>query len=86
MEEEPGHGIKLKTMAMDIQAQVATLDSIQVGDLIEKDLRVAITDLPRGEERKFDAILGMDFLNKYKIHIDNEIRRIVLSTGKRSGF
>jgi predicted aspartyl protease len=65
---------------------VATLDSIQVGDLIEKDLRVAITDLPRGEERKFDAILGMDFLNKYKIHIDNENRRIVLSPGKRNGF
>jgi clan AA aspartic protease (TIGR02281 family) len=85
LEEEPGHGIKLKTMATDIQAQVATLDSIQVGDLIEKDLRVAITDLPRGEERKFDAILGMDLLNKYKIHIDNENSRIVLSPGKRNG-
>ena len=86
LEEEPGHGITLKTMALDIQAQLATLDSIQIGDLIEKDFRVAISDLPSGEERKFDAILGMDFLNKYKIHIDNENRRIVLSPGKRSGF
>ncbi|MEE9567728.1 MAG: aspartyl protease family protein [Desulfobacteria bacterium] len=86
LEEEPGHGITLKTMALDIQAQLATLDSIQVGDLIENNFRVAISDLPSGEERKFDAILGMDFLNKYKIHIDNENRRIVLSPGKRSGF
>jgi clan AA aspartic protease (TIGR02281 family) len=84
LEEEPGHGITLKTMAMDIQARSATLDSIQVGDLTEKNLRVAIADLHHGEERKFDAVLGMDFMSKYRIHIDNENGRIVLGPGKTS--
>jgi predicted aspartyl protease/tetratricopeptide (TPR) repeat protein len=83
--EEPGHGITLKTMAVDIQAQLATLDSIQVGDLIENNFRVAISDLPSGEERKFDAILGMDLLNKYKVQIDSENSRLVLSPGRSSG-
>jgi clan AA aspartic protease (TIGR02281 family) len=85
LEEEPGHGITLKTMASDIQAQLATLDSIQIGDLIENNFRVAISDLPSGEERKFDAILGMDLLNKYKVQIDSENGRLVLSPGRRSG-
>jgi predicted aspartyl protease len=85
LEEDPGHGITLKTMALDIQAQLATLDSIQVGDLIENNFRVAISDLPSGEERKFDAILGMDLLNKYKVQIDSENSRLVLSPGRRSG-
>ncbi len=83
LEEEPGHGITLKTMAMDIQAQSTTLASIQVGDLIENNLRVAIADLHHGEDRKFDAVLGMDFMSKYRIDIDNENSRIVLSPGKR---
>jgi predicted aspartyl protease len=78
LEEEPGNGITLKTMAMDIQAGLATLNSIQVGDLIQNNLHVAITDVPSGEEQKFDAILGMDFLNKYEIHIDNQNNRIEL--------
>lgn len=81
--EEPGHGVTLKTMAMDVQAGLATLDSIQIGSLTEHRFRVAITDLPGGKERKFDAILGMDLLNKYKIHIDNVKGRIVLSPGRQ---
>ncbi|MCK4729183.1 MAG: aspartyl protease family protein [Desulfobacterales bacterium] len=79
LEGEPGNSITLKTMSMDIQAQLATLDSIQVGNLIQNNLRVAIIDLPPGEERRFDGILGMDFMNKYKIQIDNENNRILLS-------
>jgi tetratricopeptide (TPR) repeat protein len=82
LEGELGNSITLKTMSMDIQAQLATLDSIQVGNLIQHNLRVAITDLPPGEERKFDGILGMDFMNKYKIQIDNENKKILLSPGK----
>ena len=66
-------------MATDIQAQLATLSSIQVGNLTQNHLRVAIIELPFGEERKFDGILGMDFMNDYKIHIDNENNRILLS-------
>lgn len=84
LEEETGHSITLKTMAMDIKAQLAMLDSIQVGNLIQNNLHVAITDLSLGEDRKFDGILGMDFMNKYKIQIDNENSRILLSPGKNS--
>ncbi|MBW2567713.1 MAG: hypothetical protein JRE24_12810 [Deltaproteobacteria bacterium] len=53
--------------------------------MIENNFRVAISDLPSGEERKFDAILGMDLLNKYKVQIDSENSRLVLSPGRRSG-
>ncbi len=84
LEGEAGHSITLKTMAMDIQAQLATLRSIQVGNLVQNNLRVAITDLPLGEKTKFDGILGMDFMNDYKIQIDNENNRILLSPGKKS--
>ena len=84
LEGEPGNSIRLKTMAMDVQAQLVTLDSIQVGNLIENNFPVAVTDLPLGEKRKFDGILGMDFMNNYKIHIDNENNRILLSPVKKS--
>ena len=84
LEEEPGHSITLKTMSTDIQARSATLDSIQLGNLIQNNLRVAITDLPREGERKFDGILGMDFMNKYKIQIDNENKKILLSPSKKT--
>jgi hypothetical protein len=70
---------------MDIQAQLTTLTSIQVGNLIQNNLRVAITDLPFGEERKFDGILGMDFMKDYKIHIDNENNRILLRLPRKQG-
>ena len=79
LDEETDNSITLKTMASDIQAKLATLSSIQVGNLIQNNFRVAITDLPFGEERKFDGILGMDFMNDYKIHIDNKNNRILLS-------
>jgi predicted aspartyl protease len=83
LEGQPGNSITLKTMAIDIQAQLATLHSIKVGDLIHNYLPVAITDLPIGEKGKFDGILGMDFMNNYRIHIDNENSRILLSPGKK---
>jgi len=83
LEGEPGNFIRLRTMAMDIQAQLATLDSIQLGNLIQNNLPVAIADLPLGE-RKFDGILGMNFMNKYKIYIDNENNRIVFSPAKKN--
>jgi predicted aspartyl protease len=84
LEGQPDHSIRLKTMAMDIHAQLARLDSIQVGDLIQNNFPVAVTELPVGEKRKFDGILGMDFMNNYKIHIDNENKRILLSPAKKS--
>lgn len=83
LEERPGNSITLKTMAMDIQAQQATLDSIQVGDLSKNNLPVAITDLPFGEKTQLEGILGMDFLNDYKIHIDNDNQTIRLTPRAR---
>ncbi|NVM22039.1 MAG: aspartyl protease family protein [Desulfobacterales bacterium] len=79
LEAEPDSSITLKTMTTDIQAQLARLDSIQVGNLSRIDFPVAILDLPLGERTKFDGVLGMDFMNHYKIHIDNENRTIVFT-------
>jgi len=79
LNERPGDSITLKTMAVDIQAQMARLDSIQVGDLTRDDFPVAITDLPLAQRTQFAGILGMDFLNNYKIHIDNDNNRIMLT-------
>jgi clan AA aspartic protease (TIGR02281 family) len=79
IEKRSANSITLKTMAMDIQAQMARLDSIRVGDLSRDNFPVAITDLPLGERTQFAGILGMDFLNNYKIHIDNDNQRIRLT-------
>ena len=79
LEKTTADSITLKTMAMDIQAQMAKLDSIQVGELIRNNFPVAITDLSLGERTQFAGILGMDFLNNYKIHIDNDTQKIRLT-------
>jgi clan AA aspartic protease (TIGR02281 family) len=79
LNERPGDSITLKTMAVDIQAQMAKLDSIEVGDLTRDDFPVAITDIPLAQKAQFAGILGMDFLNNYKIHIDNDNNRIMLT-------
>ena len=59
-----------------------TLDSLQIGNLIQTNLPVTITDLPQRAKGDFDGILGMDFMNHYKIRIDNANQRIVFSPGK----
>ena len=79
LEGDLGNSITLKTMAVDIQAQTARLDSIQVGGLRRNYFPVAITDLSVGEGSKFHGILGMDFMNNYKIHIDNEKQTMMLT-------
>jgi tetratricopeptide (TPR) repeat protein len=79
LEIEVGRSITLKTMAMDIQAKLGKLDSIQVGNIKKYDFPVVVTDLPRGEQSNFKGILGMDFMNHYTIHIDNKRLQIALS-------
>jgi len=79
LEEERGHSITLKTMASDVKAKLARVDSIQIGDLARNDFPVAITELPLGEKNRFRGILGMDFMNNYTIKIDNQEQIIKLS-------
>ncbi len=79
LEADPNNFVTLKTMAMDIEAQLASLDSIQVGDLSKKDFPVAITDFSMVEEGKFDGILGMDFMRHYQIQINSQNNTIVFS-------
>jgi len=80
LEFERGHAITLKTMAMDVQAQVAKLDAIRVGDFRKTSHLVAVADLPIGESGGFRAILGMDFLNNYTIQIDNKNNTLTLTS------
>ena len=76
---EAGRSIKLKTVAAEVQAQIATLDSITVGDFSRADLSVAVVDLNLDGKRRFEGILGMDFLSNYTIRIDNQTSKIFLS-------
>ena len=74
-----GRTMRLKTVAADVQAKVATLDSITVGGLSRSDFPVAVVDLDLDKSGRFDGILGMDFLGNYTIRIDNQARRIFLT-------
>jgi predicted aspartyl protease len=69
----------LKTVAADVKAKVATLDSITVGGQSRSDFPVAIVDLDLDTSGRFEGILGMDFLVNYTIRIDNQANRIFLS-------
>jgi clan AA aspartic protease (TIGR02281 family) len=79
---EPGRSIKLRTVAANVLAQMATLDSITVGDFTKTDFPVAVVDLGSENEKHFDGILGMDFLSTYIIRIDNQTTSIFLSPKK----
>jgi clan AA aspartic protease (TIGR02281 family) len=82
LQMEPGKSIKLRTVAADVRAQMATLDSITVGDFTKTDFPVAVVDLGSENQQSFDGILGMDFLNTYIIRIDNQTSSIFLSPKK----
>jgi len=82
LESEVGRSVTLKTMAMDVQAQLARLHSIQVGNINRYDFPVAVAALPLERQGRFQGILGMDFMNHYTIHIDNETLRITLKPKK----
>jgi len=68
--------IRLQTIAAQIQATVATLGSLQCGEMRRTNLPVAVVDFELG--RQVDGILGMDFLGSYTIRIESEYSRIVL--------
>jgi clan AA aspartic protease (TIGR02281 family) len=68
--------VKLQTIAAQIQAPVATLSSLQCGEMRRTNLPVAVVDFDLG--RQVDGILGMDFLGNYTISIESESSRIVL--------
>jgi predicted aspartyl protease len=68
--------VKLQTIASQIQAPMATLGSLQCGDMRRSNLPVAVVDFDLG--RDVDGILGMDFLGNYTIRIESDSSRIVL--------
>ena len=76
---EPGKSIRLRTVAANVRAQMAILDSITVREFTKTDFPVAVVDLDVGQNKSFEGILGMDFLANYAIRIDNETRRILLT-------
>jgi clan AA aspartic protease (TIGR02281 family) len=70
--------VRLQTIAAQVQAPVATLSSLQCGEMRRTDLPVAVVDFDLG--RQVDGILGMDFLGNYTISIESESGRIFLKT------
>ncbi len=79
-----GQPIKLRTVAAEVQAQMAILDSITVGTFTRTDFPVAVVDLALADKKRFEGILGMDFLGNYTIRIDNQARRIFLTPRRTS--
>ena len=77
-------GVKLRTIAAEVEAPLARLDSIELGNFARDNFLVAVSDLELGEGRKFEGILGMDFLNNYTIQIDNRNSRVLLSPSQGS--
>jgi clan AA aspartic protease (TIGR02281 family) len=76
---QTGRPMKLKTVASEVQAQVATLDSITLGTFTRTGFPVAVVDFAMLDNNRFQGILGMDFLKHYSIRIDNHSKRIFLS-------
>ncbi|MGH7456700.1 MAG: aspartyl protease family protein, partial [bacterium] len=56
---------------------VSTLkvDDLVVGGVVQKNLLVSIIDFPSGF--KFDGVLGMDFMGKYRITIETDTAILV---------
>ncbi len=79
LRESTDNSITLRTMALDIHAQLSQLDSIQVGDLSRYNFPVAIAPDGFGTKAKFNGILGMDFMKNYIIQIDNEKNKFILA-------
>jgi predicted aspartyl protease len=77
---QANHPITLKTIGKDVRGRLATLNSIQIGRFRRASFPVAVADLSLGEEGRFDGILGMDFMNSFIIHINNEEQEITLTT------
>jgi predicted aspartyl protease len=77
--EQTTHPITLKTIAKDVQGQLVTLDSIQIGGLRKDHFPVAIADLSLVDKGQFHGILGMDFMKNYIIRIDNETQSMTLA-------
>lgn len=81
-----GHVVTLKTMAVDVEAQLAVLDSLRVAGFSRQNFPVAVTALPPLDGKTpLQGILGMDFMSHYTIHIDSERSRIVLSPRPTAG-
>jgi clan AA aspartic protease (TIGR02281 family) len=76
---QSGRPIRLKTVASEVKAQVATLDSITLGTFTRAGFPVAVVDFAMLDNNRFEGILGMDFLSNYSIRIDNQSKRIFLS-------
>jgi clan AA aspartic protease (TIGR02281 family) len=76
---QTGQPIRLRTVASEVRAQVATLDSITLGTFTRTDFSVAVVDFARLDKKRFQGILGMDFLSNYSIRIDNQSKNIFLS-------
>ena len=82
--EEEGKPVRLGTIASDLQASLVRLDAIQVGEFLKNDFSVAVTDLDTSTDKKFDGILGMDFLGSYAIQVDKGKSWIVLTSSDRN--
>jgi predicted aspartyl protease len=60
-----------------INAQIARVDSIKVGDAEVGGMAVSIHDLPRFP--RFEGLLGMDFLGRFHVSVDSSKQVLVLT-------
>lgn len=67
----------IHTVGGPITAAVARLGSLKVGEAELKDIPVIVHDF--SPDHRFEGLLGMDFLSRYKFGLDAKRRLLVLS-------
>ena len=67
--------VRLKTLAGEIDAPAAILETVECGVLRRENVSVAVADLDVGQE-PFDGVLGLDVLENHDMQIDGKNRLI----------
>lgn len=68
--------ISLKTVNGKVNVPLVTLDSININGVIAKNVDVTVHDLPAA--KNITGLLGLSFLEQFKVTIDRKKERVIL--------
>jgi len=79
---QAGRKVKVQTVGGVIEARTTTIAKVSVGDALREMVPVVVTDRESRDDG-FDAILGMSFLQNFKMTVDHKNHMIVLKPHQR---